>query len=509
MNDRSNVFLTVLLSATLFAAFPSGIDSGRETGEQVRLLDRLQTDLHDKAYDDALTTLDKLMELDPANHQLHNLRAVVKDRMGRYSEARQSYLKALELQPTSSTVRLNFAFNALRLERYAEAASEFGLLVEQDSASTPPPSNPYQQAPVGAELERFARTLKPEEAQFSSLGRLFLRHHLPEAAATVFSVGTQLLPRSAPLHFGLGWSYHEMGKFQEAQGSLRRALGLQPDYLECCVRLGYSYFTADKLDEATETYRDCVRMKPDSYAGHYFLGTALLRGESPNVQEATVHLEQAVALNPYSFDSHLQLGKAYVAKGAYPQALREFSIVAQENPENEEAQYRLGMLYKQLNQEEEARKYLMRFETLKARENSGMRDQIISGPIALPPSAIGKVADDVVAFYAGFKKALAQETYGEIWYMLTDRSKALYHDDPKRFRETLSHLDPALIDRMIRSSISGGKLVAGRIVCDLQAVDGISFPPLILIQDGGKLKIDYAFDLSLAGLAYLGARNGP
>jgi hypothetical protein len=28
-----------------------------------------------------------------------------------------------------------------------------------------------------------------------------------------------------------------------------------------------------------------------------------------------------------------------------------------------------------------------------------------------------------------------------------------------------------------------------------------------LIQDGDKLRLDYAFDLSLAGLAYVGAKN--
>ena len=129
-----------------------------------------------------------------------------------------------------------------------------------------------------------------------------------------------------------------------------------------------------------------------------------------------------------------------------------------------------------------------------------MRDQVSAGPIDRSQPAAGKTADAVVAFYTKYKDALAKARYEELWDMLTEGSKALYHDDPQRFRETLAHLDPALIDRIKRSSVGGGKLVSGRIICEFQPVDGISLPPLALARDGDRLRLDYAFDLSLAGL---------
>jgi hypothetical protein len=70
---------------------------------------------------------------------------------------------------------------------------------------------------VTAELERFALSLRPEESQYFSLGRLFLRHRLAEAALTVFFTGTQVLPQSSVLYYGLGWSFQELVKPEEAQ----------------------------------------------------------------------------------------------------------------------------------------------------------------------------------------------------------------------------------------------------------------------------------------------------
>jgi tetratricopeptide (TPR) repeat protein len=504
---KRRVFLPFFVFIAVFAGTSAASPSSREASYKDRLVQRLQADLVNQEYNDAPIVLDELVKLDPTNYQFYNLRGVVKERIGRYSDATPSYAKALELQPGSATVRLNLALNYLRLERFSDAAKEFSFLIDRATVPTEPVPNRYQQAPVGAELERFARSMRAEEIQYSSLGRLFLSHRLAEAALTIFFAGTQVLPQSSALYYGLGWSFQELGKFEEAQASFQRALHLRPDYYECCLRLGYSFLSLKNTEKAVQTYQDCVRMNPESYTGHYFLGLALMRGMTARTADAISHLEQAVKLNPHSLDSRLELGKAYSAEGSDSRALREFSIVAAENPENEEAHYRLAMLYKASQQTAKAREHLERFETLKARELARMREESLLSTIGLSQPSLGKTADAVVAFYSTFKTALSQRNFGEVWNMLTDRSKTLYHDDPKRFVETVEHLRPDLINRISRSSISGGKLVSGRIVCDLLPVDGISLPPLVLIEDGDKLRIDYGFDLSLAGLAYLGARN--
>lgn len=503
--DRRGIIIG--LCAVLLIGRQARSQGHPDTQDEDHLLAQLQTDLVGGAYDNALTVLDKLLRLDSENYQLYNLRGVTKEKIGKYAEATPSYLKALQLQPTSSTVRINLALNYLRLEKYADANREFTVLISREGNSSPPPVNPFQQAPVGPEVGKFARLLRREEIQYFSLGRLFLRYHLPEAAQMVLSVGMQALSQSAPLCYAQGWAKEALGNFVEAREWFRKALALQPDYYECCLRLGYSYFDEGNIDRATEVYRECIQKSPENYAGHYYLGMFLLREKVPKVDEAIAHLELALKLNPHSLDTRFQLGRAYALKGLDSEAVREFSIVVRENPQNEDAQYRLALLYKKLNQPEEARERLNRFQILRAERERRMGNQILSTPIEVAQPALGDIGNAVVAFYASYTEALTKGKYDDIWQMLTEDSKALYHDDLKRLREVLSHLDPALVDRIRRSSISGGKLIAGRIICDFNPVDGNRLPPVVLIQDGDKLRLDYAFDLSLAGLAYVGAKG--
>jgi tetratricopeptide (TPR) repeat protein len=473
------------------------------------LLAELQTDLVGRSYAKALVVLDKLLRSSSASYQLYDLRGVTLEKMGKYGEATSSYLQALKLQPTSQTVRINLALNYLRLEKYAEASREFRVLIEREGNTSPPPINPFQQAPVGPEVGKFARLMREEEIQYFSLAKLFLRYHLGEAAQMVLSVGLQVFPSSAPLCYAQGWTKESMGDFVEARRWFQKALALQSDYYECCLRLGYSYFDESNIDGAIKIYRECIRKNPDNYAGHYFLGMFLLREKVPRVEEAISELELALKLNPHSLDTRFQLGRAYASKGLNSEAVQEFLRVVRENPQNEDAQYRLAVAYKKLNQPEEARKHLERFQTLRAERDRRMREnQILTTPIEVARPALGDIANEVVAFYRNYTQDLARGKYDQIWQMLTEDSRDLYHQDPGRLREILSHLDPALLDRMERSSISGGKLVAGRIICDFNVVDGRRLPSLVLVQEDDKLRLDFAFDLSLAGLAYAGARTG-
>lgn len=493
------------LFAILCCVATLNVEGQATAAERENLLEQLRIDLQTESHASALKILSELEKWEGSNYLFHNLRGVVLEKQGRTSEATAAYLEALRLQPDSATVRLNLALNYLRLDRFAEATRELAALVAREEPHSAPPPNPFQQAPVGSEVERYARALRPEQEQYFALGRLFLRHRMPEAARMILLTGTERLPESSLLHYALGWSFQEQGRFEEAQSSFRRALELRPDYLECCLRLGYSYFTLSQYAQARETYSRCVKIDPQDYSAHYFLGIVLMRGENPRLEEAIAHLERAVELAPHSRDARLHLGRAYATAGRDAEALREFRIVVSQDPENDDAHYRLSVLLKKLGQPDEARKHLERFESLKNLELARMREQLLPGPLGVPPSSLDEIADAVAAFYPQFRDAVVRRSEGEIWEMMTESSKALYHDDPERLREALTNLDATLLDRIRRSAVSGGKLVAGRIICQIEPVEGFAFPPLVLVRSGDRLLVDFGFDPSLAGLAHLGA----
>jgi hypothetical protein len=134
-----------------------------------------------------------------------------------------------------------------------------------------------------------------------------------------------------------------------------------------------------------------------------------------------------------------------------------------------------------------------------------MSDQLALGPFGTLRSPPAEVAQAVAAFCAKFRNALTRRDCHALWAMLTGGSQELYQDDPTRFAETLSQLDPVVLGGIAWSSVSGGKVVPGRIICNFKLSTETQLPPLVLFQDGVQLRVDYRFDLSPAGLAYFGA----
>lgn len=466
-------------------------------------VEELQRQLSKEDFAKALITIDQLLARDPNNHWLHNLRATTLQRAGREAEATASFQKALQLQASSSVIRLNLAINYLRLGRFGDAGAELTNLIGGPTVSPPPP-NLYHQAPVGPELERFLEFLRAEEIQFSALGRLLLTHHLPEAAATVFSRGAERFPKSAELHYNRGWVLQELGRSKEAEAAFQTALELNPECYECCLRLGHSFAALGESSRAVSTYRRCVEVRPDHYSGYYFLGQQLMRGDAGEREEALSHLKRAVTLNPYSVDGRAALGKAYLSLGSLTEALRELTSAVRDEPDHEQAHYHLGMAYRQLGKTDQATQQLKRVEELKAR--TSVRRENMSGLISPSADNLEEVAGLVSRFYASYRQALIQRRYDLLWEMLTERSKTLYHDDFLRFQETLESLPPDLRRLMEKSDVTGGRVIYGRIICEFAPVDGARLPPLVLAREDDGLRLDYAFDLSLAGLARLGAR---
>ena len=69
----------------------------------------------------------------------------------------------------------------------------------------------------------------------------------------------------------------ELGRLQESEARLRRAMELKPDYAEAHYNLANTLAAQGKLDEAAALYRRGLALAPNVANGHNNLGTALER----------------------------------------------------------------------------------------------------------------------------------------------------------------------------------------------------------------------------------------
>lgn len=441
------------------------------------------------------------------NYEIDNLLGATLERAGRISEATAWYLKALELRPRSTTARLNLALNYIRLGQFDRASNEF-IRVLKDAPLAPVREAVYQQGPDEIIVGNFVEKVPARERDWYELGLLFLRHGRLQAARKIFERAAGGHADSSRLYYGLGWALQEGGQFEAAREAFARALALQPSFPEAALRLGYSYHVQGDRPAAVRVYEGILRTHPESYEAHFFLAQSLAESAGGELERAAEHLQKALAINPRSFDSQILLGKIFLKMGRLSDAVREFEQAIRLNPNHESAHYHLAQSYARLGESALATRQVQALQILKEQERKRARQMIYADLLSGAEGESAPVAERVQRFIDNYRTALLAGNYSQIWRWLTAASRAFYDNEPTEYTRvaTLVFGNPAVRERLRQSRLKGGRQVAGRILCEFDNSGGEKMPALVLIEEGGQLKIDYAFDWTTAGLGYLGAR---
>jgi tetratricopeptide (TPR) repeat protein len=189
--------------------------------------------------------------------------------------ARQSFEKAVELQPTFAEAHYRLAGILYYQRAFSEAAAAFSKAIEQRPD--------YAEAHEGlamavGELAAVGRA-KVEDAiaEYSKAGELY--KDKKEAARLYFNLGNYLAKnRRLPV----------------AETAFRKAIEFQPQWEEVHFNLGLALGQQDKLKEAIASLREATRIKPDYAAAWSNLGFALYMDEQP--AEALKALKEAQRL---------------------------------------------------------------------------------------------------------------------------------------------------------------------------------------------------------------------
>jgi serine/threonine-protein kinase len=132
----------------------------------------------------------------------------------------------------------------------------------------------------------------------------------------------RLDPASAQAHSSLAASkFFFDWDWQESMVLLKRALELQPCYLDGLHLYGTCLFFLGHFEEARACLEPAVQLDPLSFRMNRTLGTlCYLQGRA---DEAERWLEAAIALEPDSMESHYLLVRLHLQQGRYDAALNE------------------------------------------------------------------------------------------------------------------------------------------------------------------------------------------
>ena len=160
----------------------------------------------------------------------------------------------------------------------------------------------------------------------------------------------------------LGWYHYGLGSrgisprenYKKAFKFAQKTLSMDEFDAASHALLGFVYLLMRKYEEAIASGKRSVELQPNGALRHMLLGGTL--SYAGRVDEAIVHLKQALRLNPFpAYYYYFHLGRCYIQKGQYEDALAEFKKAVQRAPNADILHIMLAITYILLDREEEAR----------------------------------------------------------------------------------------------------------------------------------------------------------
>lgn len=205
--------------------------------------------------DEAIKQFQKAIALDPSYAPAHDNIASLYAEKGDYLRALQIYLKAIELEPDSATVRYNFG---CFISNYAVeiALSEYQLAIEQDAEFPEAHLNLGISLASQGRIPEAIRELKtaeqqdPDDAQCPyELACIFAETGQPRKAIREFRKAIKKDPEYQPAWFNLGSCYFKQGFYSEAKAAFKKALELDPNNEEILSELDLTHKAMSSLNE--------------------------------------------------------------------------------------------------------------------------------------------------------------------------------------------------------------------------------------------------------------------
>jgi tetratricopeptide (TPR) repeat protein len=205
------------------------------------------------------------------------------------------------------------------------------------------------------------------------------------AAEKVYVDAMASFPDQPEILKRLGIVYQTEFKFQESIETFEKILKQAPEYPETNFFLGYSYFGQNLFDKAIEMFQKELAANPKYRRAHYYSGLAfeslnrigdairefeiLLKDDPADTkvlyQLARIHkassltaIKQLSHVAPDSVFFHVLRAESYMEDEKYPEAIKEYKLVAAMDPAFPGVHLGMGQIYyKQVNPTESEKEF--------------------------------------------------------------------------------------------------------------------------------------------------------
>jgi superkiller protein 3 len=365
-------------------------------------------------FEEAVKTLRLAIRLDPNRADAYDNLGNALVGLGNLDEAIEAYRRAIALYPPeaiAASPHNNLGRTLVEKGQWEEGIKFYCRAIKLD----PSFSNPYQnlenvlrQKGIGINFQSVDIRKNPD-----ALGQIaiFLRSmNQLEPALACLRCDVELNPTSAISHSSLGAVLADLGRLKEAEENYQYAIKLDPNYAMVYNNIATSLVRQGRIEEAIQTYRQAIKL-PDSPGqpasahtlaydnlGTLLIHQAIINNNIKNLEQGIAYLRQAKKLDanytpayidlagglitqyiltdsdgveeaiavlqeelqlqdmPYNSTrthvmSHYFLGFAYMAKDQLQEAIKEYRLATQLDPNFTHAQKQLEQIEQLLKEQ--------------------------------------------------------------------------------------------------------------------------------------------------------------
>lgn len=154
-------------------------------------------------------------------------------------------------------------------------------------------------------------------------------------------------------HSNLGVTLQELGRLEEAEKTLKKAISLNPNYAEAHYNLGVTFKAGHQLDKAVDSLRRASALKANFPEAYFNLG--VIAQELGNAEEAENNYLKALVQNPSYTEALLNVGVIQRERGKLKQAESSLRAAIKLNPSYADAFNNLGVTLNQAGLHAQAR----------------------------------------------------------------------------------------------------------------------------------------------------------
>lgn len=382
-STESILWLSILL--TLVVALGSSPrvyaqTAGSSEGEVNRLREQAEKDLHDQKPAEAATEYQRLLTLQPDNMDARSNLGLAYYLQGNYPQASEEFRRVLGRKPDlwniAALCGLSEAQSGESVQAIAHLSEAFEQ-VREPSLLLATGTRLFSLLMSSGDLDGAAQVIeKLRQLHPDDIDVLYAAHQVHSLLADrAFRAMAQKAPNSARMYELQGDEMAQVGNVPGAILAYRRAIAISPHlsgvHLALAVVLGESHSAAER-GQAESEYREALEENAQDERAECGLGNIEL--ENSNLQNAILHLQRALRLQPGDPKANEELGIALMRSGANQEAIVYLTRAVRADPMDGSAYYHLSLASRNAGDGEAARQAMDEFLQIKTRNDEMERN---------------------------------------------------------------------------------------------------------------------------------------